>query len=244
MQVSRFLRETLEAYASETVADDVLRTALGLAGLSSLPTTSLELRDLIDRHLVATSTALMGAETAEAVRQRLQPLLVVVEQIEVSQQRPTRPPEGPAEPLETPLARARPDAFDDRTPTREIELKPFSVVLVLGHDPDAATQLKAQVDSRTAVIPVEEPRTLLRDLKLLRAQARMLIVDLRKPHALLEAVRPDAALLEHAVVVLWGASRELDADTKRAFPMARVVRCGPDASVGDLAAIVRLGPGR
>lgn len=235
VQVSRFIRETLEAYASESVADDVLRTALGLAGWSALPARSEELRELIDRHLAQAAAVVMGEEIAEAIRQRLQPLILVVSQIEASAQSTGR--------SEGSIERTRPDAFDDRTPTRELGLKPFSVVLVVGRDAEPALQLKAQIDSRTAVIPVGDSRVLVRDLKLLRAQSRMIVIDVRRPHSLIDAVRSEPALLEGAVVVLWGASRELEADLLRAFPEARIVRCGPDASVDDLAAIVRLGTG-
>lgn len=263
MQVSRFLRETLEAYASESIADEVLRTALGLARLRELPTTPDALRPLIEVHLVQSATAVMGAELAEAVRMRLAPLLSMVGPPESAQEdeRVTVVP-GDGFPGEEPITTVttrpppcaattpavgiemRPDAFDDRTPTRELEVKPFSVVLVAGREPDVATQLKQQLETRTAVIPVDEPARLVRDLRVLRSQPRMLILDVRKPHGLVDAIRGEPELLDGAIVLLWGASRELDADLKSAFPGARVVRCAKDASLSDLAAVVRIGPGK
>ncbi len=235
VQVSRFVRETLEAYASEQVADDLLRTALGMAGLDALPTASIELTRLIDVHLLHAATLALGPEPAEAIRQRLRPLLVVVSQIE----RVGTPPPTDRVTLVDPVRDER-----DRAPTREIELKPFSVVLLLGRDPDAASQLKQHLDARTAVIPVEQSTVLMRDLRLLRQQPRMLIVDLRRPHELLDPVRAEPALLASAVVVLWGASREYETWFKATFPGARTVRCGAEASVPDLAAIARMGPVR
>jgi len=257
LQISRFIRETLEAYASESVADEVLRTALALGRLGALPTTHAALRELVDVHLVQSTTAVMGEELAEAVRQRLLPLLALVGQMEAVQPRaeritlvdgPSPAPERSTPPGRTaqgaPTTRPPPDAFDDRTPTVEIEAKPFSVVLFVGREPDVATQLKEKLDARTAVIPVEEPMRLMRDLRVLRTQPRMLVVDLRRPHGLLDALRGEPTLLDGAIVLLWGATREVDADVKQAFPGARVVRCAPDASLLDLAAVVRLGPGK
>lgn len=253
LQISRFIRETLEAYASESVADEVLRTALALGRLGALPTTHAALRELVDVHLVQSTTAVMGEELAEAVRQRLLPLLALVGQMEAVQPRAERitlvDGPSPAVVVSAPArsattTRPPPELFDDRTPTVEIEAKPFSVVLFVGREPDVATQLKSKLDARTAVIPVEEPMRLIRDLRVLRTQPRMLVIDLRRPHGLLDALRGEPTLLDGAIVLLWGATREVDADVKRAFPGARVVRCAPDATLLDLAAVVRLGPGK
>jgi hypothetical protein len=230
VKVSRFVRETLEAYASEAVADEILRRALARSGSRTLPTTSAELAELIDVHLARAAADALGGEPAEAIRQRLQPLVAVVAQIA-----------GPRNSDRPTWEDASMDPAG-RTPTREIAIKPFSVVLVVGSEADVATRLKGQLDSRTAVIPVESAPVLLRDLRLLRAQPRMLVLDLRRQHALLDAVRGEPELLDGAIVALWGSAADAD-DFRRTFPRAKLIRCAPDASIADLASIARLGPG-
>lgn len=238
MQVSRFVRETLEAYASEALADGIVRRAMSLAGVDALPTTSAELGAFVDGHLLDVTREALGYEQADAVQAQLQGLVYVVAQMERAQG--AAPAACPVTARPAPMPAAR----DDRDPTVEMVLRPFSVVLVLGKEPDVVARMRPHLDKRTAVIPVQDAAVLLRDLRLLRQQPRLLIVDQRRPHDLLDAVRAEPELLERAAVVLWGAKRELEDDVRRSFPKATIVRCGPEASVEDLASIVRLGPGR
>ncbi|MDQ3037245.1 MAG: hypothetical protein M3Y87_32930 [Myxococcota bacterium] len=233
MQVSRFVRETLEAYASEALADAILRRAMSRAERVELPTSGSELRDLVDGHLLDAARDALGDEHAEEIHAQLGALVQVVLQIE----RATAAAPGVAT-ASTALS------AEDRAPTVELMVRPFSVVLVLGHDPDVVARMRPHLDERTAAIPVQDTAVLLRDLRLLRQHSRMLIVDQRRPHALLDAVRSEPALLDRAAIVLWGARRELENEVRQTFPRATVVRCGPDATVVDLASLVRLGAGR
>lgn len=244
VQVSRFVRETLEAYASEEVADRITRSALGLAGLGELPTTGAALAAFVEGPLLDVARESLGYAQADQIAAQLAGLVHVVEQMERARGGAGAKPCSTVPP---PVAVSSPaPAWDaeNRAPTLEIALKPFAVVLVIGHDPDAVAQMKPFLDPRTAAIPVEGARELVRDLRLLRQQARMLIVDQRRPHRLLDAVRSEPALLEGAALVLWGATREDELEAKRTFSKASIVRCGADVTAQDLASIVRLGPGR
>lgn len=233
MQVSRFVRETLEAYASEGLADGILRRAMSRAGVVELPTIAGELRDFVEGHLLDVIREALGDENADAIAAQLASLVSVVLQIERANAASPRLDGASTAPSE-----------EDRAPTIEIMIRPFSVVLVLGSDPDVVARMRPHLDERTAAIPVQDTAVLLRDLRLLRQHSRMLIVDQRRPHTLLDAVRSEPSLLDRAALVLWGARREAEADLRRAFPGATVVRCGPDATVADLASLVRLGAGR
>jgi hypothetical protein len=235
VQVSRFVRETLEAYASEAMADGIVRRAMSLAGLESLPTTAAELGALVDGHVLDVTREALGYEQADAVHAQLRGLVYVVTQMESA--RASGPPTGT-------VSRPPPAAEEDRAPTVELLIRPFSVVLVVGKEPDVVARMRPHLDKRTAVIPVQEASVLLRDLRLLRQQPRLLIVDQRRPHDLLDAVRDEPALLDGAAMVLWGARREVEDEMRSCFPRATIVRCGTDASVEDLASIARLGPGR
>jgi hypothetical protein len=134
--------------------------------------------------------------------------------------------------------------WDDRTPTRELDFQAIPTLLVIGVDAEVAPQLRKRVDPATNVIPIDSSAALVRQLRLIKSQPRMLLVDLRRPHKLLDVVVPFPDLLASAIVILWGGTSEIEASIRRAFTGAKIVRCDAETAIQDLATIIRLGSSR
>jgi hypothetical protein len=227
LRVSTFVRETLAAHAA---SNRLLDQALERAQRTALPVTSLELRALFDGPLLELTRDELGAALAESVRTQLEQLLEIVGQLEAAR---SAVPSSSAESTDS-----------ESKPTVELRVRPFPIVLLLGPDEAAAHRLRARLTSSTAVVGVEDPTLLVRELRLLEHLSRMLIVDMRTPHDLLDTICAEPRLVERATIVLWGARRGLERELRPQLPGALVVRCGPEAEAEDLASIVRLGPAR
>lgn len=117
---------------------------------------------------------------------------------------------------------------------------PYASVIVISTDATIATELRALVDPRTGVFGVSRAADVLRDLRLLRGQRRMIVVDLAL-RALLEPARSEKELLAGALVVLWRATPEAEASMRAELPGVTFVRCGDRAGVRELATFVHLG---
>ena len=134
----------------------------------------------------------------------------------------------------------RPRSLTPSSPTLQKMTAPYASVLVVSSDAQIATELRALVPARTAVFSHSRAADLVRDLRVLRGQRRMIIVDLAL-RALLEPARAEPALIEGALVVLWRATQEDEAAMRAHFPGVTFVRCGDRAGVRELAAFVHLG---
>jgi hypothetical protein len=214
------VRETIEAFAPGAVGEKILERALGAASLRSVPLTPIELAQFIDDHFVNAVAQALGPETGDAVKERLKVLIQLVGS----------------------LAPPAVDRYDEGTPTRKVARKPYSVALVVGQTPHLATKLKRHLDTRTAVIAVDSGEMLLRTLRLLERQSRIVIVDMHQRHTIFESARADPAALGGITALLWEAPPEQEAKLAADFPNANIFRCSLETSVEDLATITRLGP--
>jgi hypothetical protein len=98
--VGRALRETLEAFASQAVSEEILGHALADAGHEAAPETATELEEFARGSLHAEVAAVLGVEVADAVVEGLAPILGMMRRAE----RPTRVPPQPAATLLPPSA--------------------------------------------------------------------------------------------------------------------------------------------
>lgn len=89
--VSRALRETLEAFASEAVTSEVLLNALADGGYDAPPERADDLRDFAHGPLHAEITAVLGAEIADAVVEGLAPVLLMMTRAERDTSNPPAP---------------------------------------------------------------------------------------------------------------------------------------------------------
>jgi len=117
---------------------------------------------------------------------------------------------------------------------------PYASVIVISTDAQIATELRALVPPRTGVFAVSRAAELVRDLRVLRGQRRMIVVDVAL-RTLLEPAQAEPTLLEGALVVLWRATPADEASMRGLYPGVTFVRCGDRAGVRELSAFVHLG---
>lgn len=227
LRVASFVRDTL---ASRSAPDGLLERALERAGLEVLPTESTHLERFLHGSLLELAKDELGASVADSVREQLQDLLDIIRQLEQ---------------VETHGGSSSATSIDSESkPTVELRVRPFPIVLLIGPDPSAARRLNGRLASPSAVVGVDDAALLMRELRLLEHLSRMLIVDMRAPNNLLDAVVSEPHLVSGATIVLWGAKRGLERELRPQLPGAAIVRCAPEAEAEDLASIVRLGPAR
>lgn len=96
--VSRTLRETLEAFASEAVTSEILMNALADGGYDAPPERADDLEDFANHTLRAEITAVLGGEVADAVVDGLAPVLLMMRRAERSTSVPEPTPVALAAP--------------------------------------------------------------------------------------------------------------------------------------------------
>jgi hypothetical protein len=107
--VSRALRETLEAFATETVTSEILMNALADAGYEAPPESSSDLEEYAEGSLRAEITAVLGGEVADAVVEGLAPVLGMMKPAERDTSVPSPPPPAALPPSpQPPTAVVRP----------------------------------------------------------------------------------------------------------------------------------------
>ncbi len=101
--VSRTLRETLEAFASEMVTSEILMNALADGGYDAPPERADDLEDFANGSLRAEITAVLGGEVADAVIEGIGPVLIMMRRSErdTSVPRATSPSPSPSPPPST-----------------------------------------------------------------------------------------------------------------------------------------------
>lgn len=231
IHVRQLVREALEAYATTEVCDEIMSEARAAAGLTTLPLHPDQLSAFLEGALLDRCRDRLGSAIADAVLVQVRPLVDIVARLELG-----------TDEVPVVIDELIPSSFQPGLPTRELGGKPYAVVLVVGRELEVATELRGRLPRGTAVLPCEDGAILCRDLRVLGPQGKMLIVDLRTPHALLDAVASEPELLAGALVMLWGATRDDAARARAQFPTAYdILWSAEDAAIEDLAAIARLG---
>ncbi|MBN8613262.1 MAG: hypothetical protein J0L92_21900 [Deltaproteobacteria bacterium] len=93
--MSRTLRETLEAFASELVTSEILMNALSDGGYDAPPERADDLEDFANGALRAEITAVLGGEVADAVVEGIVPVLTMMRRAERDTSVPQSPPRDP-----------------------------------------------------------------------------------------------------------------------------------------------------
>ncbi len=212
--VSRALREILEAFASERVAHDILANALTDGGFASPPETAEDLEDLIHGSLRTEVMAVLGDETAEAVTEGLQPVLALMRRVDSGSD--TTPAPTPA--AKPALATSRPDLVPIRAPsnppvTSRPSSPPKRPSLRAGRlrpptgsgTPRAVTPPAPSRTTASPLLPVARPVTGVgvTDLVVITADAALAeVIQLRFPDRNVVVVETIRALVKARVAVI------------------------------------------
>ena len=222
-QVSRAIREALQALAAEVVADDVLYAAMLEAEISVLPELGVEVRAFVEGHLLPEVRATLGEDAEEHVRARLEPMLWALGRME-----------------RVPAARA----MTTLRPSRRTSMPPGATsaqtVCVVAQDASVASGLRVAL---AHVAPVDSYRSLAELIAAWRGRAAeprpVIVVDCRGGS--LVAPRVPKGMLDGVRVLLWQA-REPDRQLlARALPTSECVAlCSEEVDLVDVALLVRM----
>lgn len=222
VRLAACIREALECYAPPSMADAIFVRALATFGAASVPRSSVALRVFVETALVDAARSELGAGTAQALLERLEPLAPALAAIE-REGDPTLSPET----------------------QHQVELGVLSarLVLAIGVGASDTAVLDAALGGRGIVRRVARPEDLADRMRLVRDEPRALVVDCRAPNPLVTALlAAPPALLDDAVVLLWGAS-PLEVKALRArFPACVVAACPRDASAAEVASRLTIAP--
>lgn len=219
VRLAACIREALECYAPPSMADAIFVRALATFGAATVPRSSATLRVFVETALVDAARVELGAGTAHAIRERLVPLVDALAAIE----------------------REAGASLAPETQHRiELAMLSARLVIAIGVDPLETSALGAALEDRALVQRVARTDELVERLRLVRDEPRALVVDCRAPNPLVPALLSLApALLDDAVVLLWGAS-PLEEKTFRArFPACVAGACPRRASPADIATRLR-----
>ena len=153
--MSRTLRETLEAFASELVTSEILMNALLDGGYDAPPERADDLEDFANGPLRAEITAVLGGEVADAVVHGIAPVLTMMRRAERDTSVPQSTPREPAAMPREPASSTR-EIAPSETPTIAPQPQPPPVARALR--PVSRPDLPSVPPARAA-IPI--PPTLL-----------------------------------------------------------------------------------
>lgn len=233
VRVARVVREALEGYASVERVDDMLRQAMAHAGRRALPRAARELQAFVGLYLAPVVEDRLGDDAADALRERLAPMITAMERME------TAPPPSGQSPSTLPPPPEAPEVSETLdAPTAE---RGFAAIVLAG-SPQDASRLALRV--KMPVQRVADTASFVEAVAGCRGAPRMLVVDCRFQNPI-TTVGPrvlDHTALDGAVVALWGGNALAEREWGRRFPGAVVLRTDVASDVEDIAVLIRLGP--
>lgn len=225
-RVASALRTAIAASTSASRADDLLRRALHLAGLHAVPRAPGTLRTFVAGPLLETVRSEIDESAARGLEALLEPTLVALSRIGAE------PAAGEA-------------ALEPPSSEHEILLGVHAarIAIGIGVGPDDRLAIEGALPERATewigAFDRLEP-TLRAHLN----ERRTILVECRRANPLVpRLVALDSALLDDALLVLWGASRIEELQVRRRFPNAVVLACARDATARDIATLIDLGAG-
>ena len=245
--ITRMVREAIEVVATPEVRVQILHRALHMAREHEIPASGEPLRSFADKHLRTAMTFYLGNETSDAVMQNLAPMLTLAERLS------SQPPRKTVRPDETrKLGRRRQhsgvtrrDPVDPReTDTSKYPtVQPMGVALpmvfVATRDRGRCDAIVEQVGDAAAVQQIEDVVAFLDNLKATASLSPLVVID-----CVAASVQPSTiATLAHELpknssVLLWGATDEHRELTDLATDDRGWLRCGVEATPGDIATLI------
>lgn len=220
VRVAAQLREAIAEHSSPGRADDVVRRAIAASERTSVPRSAQAVRAFVEGSLLDTARAELGAEVASAIAARLAPLLSSLARLE---------------------SEAVPAAPDATAPEITIGVRTVRVAIGIGLGSEDREAIEAALPGVATdwigAFDRLDPVLLERI-----AAPRAIVVECRRANPLVpRVIALEPALLDDALLVLWGPSRIEETQVRRQFPCAIVAACARDATAHDVATLIRIG---
>lgn len=247
--IARVVREAIETVATPEVRVQILHRALHMAQEHAIPASGESLRRFADKHLRTAMTFYLGNEASEAVMQNLAPMLTLADRVT------SQPPRKTVRADETrKLGRDRqhsgvtrkdpmgpPEADTSKYPTVQPTGVALPMVFVATRDRERCDGIVKQVGDAAAVQQIEDVVALLDNLRATASLSPLVVID-----CVAASVQPSTiASLAHELpknssVLIWGATDEHRELTDLATEDRGWLRCGVEATPGDVAALIHV----
>jgi len=247
--IARMVREAIETVATPEVRVQILHRALHMAREHEIPGAGEPLRQFADKHLRTAMTFFLGNEASEAVMQNLAPMLTLADRIS------SQPPSKTVRPDETrKLGRDRqhsgvtrkdpadaPDTDTSKYPTVQPLGSALPMVFVATRDRERCEGIAKEVGDAAAVQQIEDVVAFLDNLKATASLSPLVVID-----CVAASVQPSTIatlaheLPRHSGVLVWGATEQHQDLTDLATRDRGWLRCGVEATPGDVASLIHM----
>jgi hypothetical protein len=247
--IARMVREAIETVATPEVRLQILHRALHIAREHEIPASGEPLRRFADKHLRTAMAFYLGNEASEAVMQNLVPMLTLAERVS------SQPPHKTVRADETRklgrdrqhsgVTRKEPNVEPDTDTSKYPTVQPMGValpmVLVATRDRERCDGIAKQVGDAAAVQQIEDVVAFLDNLKATASLSPLVVID-----CVAASVQPSTiATLAHELprnssVLIWGATDEHRELTDLATRDRGWLRCGVEATPGDVASLIHM----
>ena len=247
--IARMVREAVETVATPEVRVQILHRALHMAREHEIPASGEPLRRFADKHLRTAMAFYLGNAASEAVMQNLAPMLTLADRIS------SQPPRKTVRADETrKLGRDRqysgvtrkdpvdpPETDTSNYPTVQPLGSALPMVFVATRDRERCDGIAKQVGDAAAVQQIEDVVAFLDNLKATASLSPLVVID-----CVAASVQPSTiATLAHELprsssVLVWGATEEHRELTDLANGDRGWLRCGAEATPGDVASLIHM----
>ena len=246
--IARMVREAIETVATPEVRVQILHRALHMAREHEIPSAGEPLHRFVDKHLRTAMAFYLGNEASDAVMQNLEPMLTLAERISSQPPRGSRGDEtrrlnrdrqhsgvtrkDPVPPTETDTS---------KYPTMQPQGCALPMVFVATRNRERCAGIAAQVGDSAAVQQIEDVVAFLDNLKATASLSPMVVIDCVEA-----SVQPSTiATLAHelpknSAVLVWGATEQHRDLTELAAGDRGWLRCGAEATPGDVASLIHM----
>lgn len=247
--IARMVREAIETVATPDVRVQILHRALHMAREHEIPRGGAPLHRFVDKHLRTAMAFYLGNEATEAVMQNLEPMVSYAEKVSSNPPRDTARPDSTRK-----LGRERqhsgvnrrnetdPSMLDtSKYPTVQPTGSALPMVFVATSNRARCAGIAKHVGEAAAVQQIEDVVAFLDNLKATASLSPMVVIDCVEA-----SVQPSTiATLAHelpkgSAVLIWGAGDQHSDLTELASGGHGWLRCGAEATPGDVAALIHM----
>jgi len=247
--IAQMVREAIETVATPEVRLRILHRALHMAREHEIPTKGEPLHRFIDKHLRTAMAFYVGDDASDAVMQNLAPMLTMADRVSNQPPRATVRADATRK-----LGRDRQDSGVTRRapgPVPETDTSKYPTVQPLGsalpmvfvatRDRARCAGIAKQVGSAAAVQQIEDVVAFLDNLKATASLSPLVVID-----CVAASIQPSTiATLAHelprsSAVLVWGATESHRDLTDLANGDRGWLRCGAEATPGDVAALIHM----
>ena len=248
--VARAVLEALDVVAAPGVRAQILHRALHMAQEHQIPGSGEALQRFVGKHLRSATAFYLGNEAAEAVMRNLRPILSLATRLGDDGAAPVarrgdttrrlgRPKRSGVS--KAPL-REEPPSETNKYPTVQSVGTALPMVLLATRSIERCKEVEAHLEGAAAIQRVEDVVSFLDNLKATASLCPLVVVDCVET-----SVQPATlAALTHelprdSAVLLWGATDEHHREVISLAERDRGwLRCGVEASPGDVAALIHM----